>query len=227
MKIKKLAFLMIVIIIFTLFSACSNSKTGTTILYQGHASLRIISEDGIVIYIDPYRHVEDDYEVPADIILITHGHCEHNNPNIPAKKDDCVIIRWIDALADGEYKSFPIKGIQIEAVEAKNPVHSKNCVGYIITVDDFIIYVAGDTGKTGQMKTFSSLEIDYAFFPCDEVYNLGMQEAIECAEIVGAKHNIPYHATPHDFGHEKEVLESFYAPNRLILLPGDLIYLEH
>ncbi len=40
------------------------------LLFQGHASLRLTANDGRVVYIDPYKG--KGYDVPADIILITH-----------------------------------------------------------------------------------------------------------------------------------------------------------
>ena len=224
MKIKKYVFLVVITIIFTLFSACG-SKKGTSILYQGHASLRITSIDGIVIYVDP--NAGEGYDVPADIILVTHGHGDHSMKELPEKKDDCVIITQNEALIiPGEHQSFSVKGVEIQAVKAKSAQHSeKACVGYIITVDGFKIYVAGDTAKTDQMETFAALEIDYAFLPCDGGFTMDAKTAAECAEIIGAKHNIPYHTDGDIFN--REVAESFDAPNRLILEPGETIYLKH
>ena len=38
----------------------------TEILYQGHGSLRITAQGGMVIYIDPF--MGQGYDVPADLI---------------------------------------------------------------------------------------------------------------------------------------------------------------
>ena len=40
------------------------------LLYQGHGSLRIVTDEEIVIYIDPYAG--EGYDLPADLILVTH-----------------------------------------------------------------------------------------------------------------------------------------------------------
>ena len=40
------------------------------LLYQGQASIRIITTEGKVIYVDPYAG--NDYELYADLILVTH-----------------------------------------------------------------------------------------------------------------------------------------------------------
>ena len=43
------------------------AEGGSTILYQGHGSLRITTGEGRVIYIDPYAG--EGYDVPGRIIL--------------------------------------------------------------------------------------------------------------------------------------------------------------
>ena len=40
------------------------------LLYQGHGSYRITTDDGRVLYVDPYAG--EGYDKPADIVLITH-----------------------------------------------------------------------------------------------------------------------------------------------------------
>jgi hypothetical protein len=47
------------------------------LLYLGHTSFRIITDDNLVIYVDPYAG--DNYQIPADIVLITHEHYDHND----------------------------------------------------------------------------------------------------------------------------------------------------
>lgn len=41
-----------------------------TLLYQGHGSLRLTTDSGKVIYIDPFAG--EGYGAPADLILVTH-----------------------------------------------------------------------------------------------------------------------------------------------------------
>lgn len=51
-----------------------NLKSSPELLYMGQASIRIITPEEKVIYIDPYAGNEDDYEPSADLILVTHSH---------------------------------------------------------------------------------------------------------------------------------------------------------
>ena len=46
------------------------------LLYQGHGSYRLTADDGRIIYVDPYKG--KGYDAPADIILVTHQHHDHN-----------------------------------------------------------------------------------------------------------------------------------------------------
>ena len=73
------------------FIACYNDNKRTTkLLYQGHASFRLIAKNGTVIYIDPAYG--EGYDLPADIILVTHGHNDHNKVNLVTQKKGCTVI---------------------------------------------------------------------------------------------------------------------------------------
>ncbi|MCL2672742.1 MAG: MBL fold metallo-hydrolase, partial [Clostridiales bacterium] len=108
-------------------------KAMATLLYQGHGSLRIITAEGKVIYIDPYAG--EGYDLPADLILVTHQHSDHNNLKlIQTRNPDCEVITEKEALQNGEHQGFDLGYVKIEAVEANNKNHSpKSCVGYILT----------------------------------------------------------------------------------------------
>ena len=198
--------------------------------YQGHASMRISTPEGKTIYVDPF--MGSGYDVPADLILITHGHYDHTQTDlIKTKNTDCRTITWKEALEGGQHQFFDLGYVKVEAVEAGyNRNHDvSNCVGYILTfTNGATLYLSGDTSTTPQMKEFASRALDYAFFCCDGVYNMDMAEAIECARTVGAKHSIPYHMVPSDNnnGFDQAVAESFDVPGRIIVKPGEELVLE-
>ena len=190
------------------------------LLFQGHGSLRLTADDGRVVYIDPYKG--KGYDQPADIILVTHQHHDHNQVSLCAQKPDCRIISNVEALADGRHQSFDIDGILIEAVEAANKNHDPSqCVGFIITVDGIKLYASGDTSRTAQMESFAAKGLDYALFPGDGLYNMGPAEAAECARVIGAKHNIIIHVKPGQS--VRKVAEKWDAPDKLVLAPGQEI----
>ena len=167
---------------------------GASLLYQGHGSLRI-EADGMVIYVDPYAG--EGYDKQADLILITHEHRDHNNVDLVKKTDKTLILRSKDMLTGGKYQTKKVGNITIEAVPAYNKNHKKEeCVGYILTIDGKTIYLAGDTSTTDAMKGFADRHFDYAFLPMDGKYNMGPEEATECAKMIKAKHTVPYHMAP-------------------------------
>jgi len=226
-KNMKTKLFLIFILFLTAFSACKNNGV-TKLLYQGHASFRLTAKNGTVIYIDPAYG--EGYDLPADIILVTHYHDDHNKVDLVTQKNGCVVITNYEALIDGSYKTFKIKGIKIEAVEAKNSAHDpKISVGFIVTIDGIKLYHAGDTDKTAQMETFPERNLDYALLPCDGEFNMNAEKAAECAELIGAKYSVPIHTgpfkgrTPELFN--KKIAERFTVPNRLILEPGEEIEL--
>ena len=192
--------------------------------YLGHGSLKLYLRNGKICYIDPYAG--DDYKENADLILITHEHMDHNKIDLITQNPDCKIIRSTDWVVNGEsmeYNTFDIYDMHIEPVQAYNQNHKvSECVGYVITSNGKKIYVAGDTSKTDQMSKLSSYNIDYAFLPMDGKYNMDIDEAIECENIIKAKHTIPYHMAPGELFNEDRA-SSFKTLTTLIMRPNDII----
>jgi len=189
------------------------------LLYQGHGSFRLTSDKGIIIYIDPFAG--SGYDLPADVVLITHQHADHNQTGLVTQKPGCRIISNFEALAGGKHNAFTLCGVKIEAVEAGyNAGHTpQDSVGFVVTVDGLKLYFCGDTSKTPQMAELAAQKLDYAFLCADGFYNMNLEEAAECAKLIGAKHNVPVHLKPGEL-FDMEMAMSFNAPNRLIIEAG-------
>ena len=205
----------------------SSALAAPKLLYQGHGSLRITTEDNKVIYIDPYAG--EGYDLPADLILVSHGHPDHNAVDlITSRSDDCQIITNTDALVKGEYKTYDLGFATVEAVQAgNNKNHDINvCVGWLVTLPGGIsIYATGDTSTTEQMSELANRDIHYAFFVCDGKFNMDLEEASACAELVQARHSIPYHMAPGQL-FDRERAEKFEGPGKMIIAAGEEIELE-
>ena len=117
----------------------------------------------------------------------------------------------------------------VEAVEAGfNRWHDvRDCVGYVLTFTNGVkLYVTGDTSTTKQMAEMADMSIDYAFYCCDGIFNMGQDEAAECARLVGAQHDIPYHVLAQDGVYfDRNRAEQFESPNLLIIDEGEEIEL--
>jgi len=193
----------------------------TKFLYQGHGSYRITAADGRVIYIDPYAG--SGYDKPADILLVTHQHDDHNKIELVTQKPGCKLITNVEALAGGKHNTFTVGDIVIEAVEASNVNHDPTqCVGFILTVDGIKIYVASDTSKTKSMESFAKRKLDYALLPIDGFYNMDSNGAAECARLIGARVNIPVHMKPGEL-FDRKIAEAFDAPGKRIVAAGEEI----
>ncbi len=192
-----------------------------TLYFQGHGSFRIVTEAGKVIYVDPYAG--DGYDLPADLVLVTHEHGDHNQLQLVTLLPGAKVIRSVDALVDGEYKSFDLGWVKIWAVQAYNKNHPRNaCVGYVLELDGVKIYAAGDTSTTEEMSRLGKL--DYALLPTDGIYNMGPEEATACAALFDARVTIPIHMKPGAL-FDRACAERFTASNRLILPAGESLEL--
>ena len=193
------------------------------LLYQGHGSFRITTDEGKVIYVDPFAG--EGYDLSADGILVTHGHYDHNKLELVTQKPGCQVITYQEALEGGIYHTFPLCGMEVEAVPAYNKNHKKEeCVGYILRVDGVTVYAAGDTSTTDAMAGFAARRLDYALLCMDGIYNMDREEAQKCARLIGAKHNIPIHMKPGGL-FDEEMANAFDAPGKLVVRPGEAITL--
>lgn len=165
------------------------------LFYQGHSSFRLTTNEGVVIFIDPFAGVG--YQTPADLVLITHEHYDHNDISKITLKPSTIVIRSSDALAGGVYRSFDEDGVHIESVPAYNSHHDKRfCVGYVLSFDGITLYHAGDTDFIPEMKGLGTLHLDYALLPIDGTYTMTPEEASKAAEAIQPKHLILMHMKP-------------------------------
>ena len=199
-------------------------------LYQGHGSYRFTLDDETVVYVDPFAG--EGYDAPADLVLVTHEHGDHNRVDKMPHAEGCSIVRAKDVLpAPGDYRSIEDHGVRITAVQAYNKNHAADeCVGLVLEFDGVSFYASGDTSMTDDMRSgkLAALGIDYAVFPGDGFYNMDVDEAVECARLVGARHSIPVHIVPvHDMSSpqlfDRSRAEQFQVPGRIILEPGDTL----
>lgn len=202
-----------------------NCKKYARLTYIGHATVKIKTVEGKVIYMDPYFPVGD-YREPADYILVTHEHSDHNQISLCKQAKGCQVIRLYNALEGEEYQTFDKDGIKIEAVPSGgNANHSvSSCVGYIVTVDGVSIYHAGDTSMNEDKKLIAGKKIDYAMYPVDGTYNMGPEEASKVADLIGATHNIPIHGVLKKFYKQRK---EFSAKGKLELRTGQTIFLKN
>lgn len=199
----------------------SNESPGTA-KWMGQASVKIKTSQGVVIYIDPYAG--DDYSEPADIILVTHNHGDHNKVSLVTQAKNCSIIGGFDIsggskLAVGD--TTTIAGIKIKAVHAYNQNHPKGTgVGFVLDIHGTKIYHSGDTSKIDEMTELADMNIDYAFLCTDGRFNMGPEEAMDVAKLIKARKVIPIHR---GFSEKEQQnnLDKFTLSNVLKIVEGE------
>ena len=192
----------------------------------GHASMKIKTADGKIIYIDPFHGSSADYSDSADIILVTHGHPDHNQTNLVTKKSTCTTITYVESNISGVYQSFNVDGIKIYSVAAYNQNHNKNqCVGYVIEFNGIKLYHAGDTGNITEMAELADSNITYALLPVDGVFNMSPEDATEAANIIQADYSIPMHTEPSPDDYNESIVARFTPANKLLVRNGETIAL--
>lgn len=190
-----------------------------TLTTMGRASVKINLKSGQVIYIDPYGGTPADYTEPADLVLVTHQHGDHNKVELVTMKEGGRILQCPTDIKAGDTVQF--QGIDIMAVPAYNKNHPKEeSTGYVLKMDGITFYHSGDTSNIPEMADLKALNIDYALVCMDGFYNMGPAEAMKAVETIAPKHVIPIH-TSKDELYNQENVDAFTSPQKIVLKPGE------
>lgn len=187
------------------------SGKGIEIYAIKHGSMRIVF-DGKEIEVDPVASLKPvtDYSLlpKADFILVTHEHFDHLDKKAIADltKDGTRIITNFncqkllgkgEAMKNGEHKQLS-DGISVDAVPAYNTTpdntkfHPKGRDnGFVLSLDGFRIYIAGDTEDIPEMKDLKA--IDVAFLPTNQPFTMTPEQTAKAARIIKPKVLFPYH----------------------------------
>ena len=172
-----------------------------------HSSIKF--EKGQVIYFDPYK-INENYN-DADVIFITHSHYDHFSEEdiLKVKKETTKIVIPEDVYdktielgfseenilavkPNEEYEVNDIKFKTIPAYNINKNFHPKanNWVGYLITLDNVVYYIAGDTDITEENK---KVKCDVAFVPIGGTYTMTAKEGATLVNEINPKIAVPIH----------------------------------
>jgi len=191
----------------------STSQGDLVITFIGHGSL-MFEFNNLVIQIDPVTQ-EADYAVlpKADIILITHQHGDHFDLEAlqkTLKKGTRIYFTEKCSLESGTIGNRVVMkngdrqeyaGITIEAVPAYNILHMRSPGnpfhpkgegnGYVVTLGEKRVYIAGDTENTPEMKALKN--IDVAFLPMNLPYTMTPEMVADAVRAFKPAVLYPYH----------------------------------
>ena len=195
------ATVMLICSLFISYAQATEVSMIDNIHWLGHDTFKISGEK--VIFTDPFQIKESD---TADIILITHEHYDHCSPEDIGKiqTKETVIVATADCASKlkGNVRivkpgdTLTVEGVHIEAVPAYNmnkKFHTRHqgWVGYVITIGETRIYLAGDTDYIPEMKNLR--DIDIALLPVSGTYVMTAEEAVKAALDIKPKIAIPMH----------------------------------
>ncbi|MHA2351712.1 MAG: MBL fold metallo-hydrolase [Candidatus Thorarchaeota archaeon] len=177
----------------------------------------MIEFSGVRIYVDPLYLPSNYTELPADVILVTHPHGDHYSPQdiedimtndtlfvCPASMTDA--IDRFDGFGVNPGDSFQVGDINISAFCMYMPDYdlnpsfhqrSSNWTSFIVDVDGFTIYHAGDSKYMEELGDLTG-NIDVAFLPIyfDPGYgplNESLLPTIDAIELLQPRFTIPVH----------------------------------
>ncbi len=174
-----------------------------------HSSIKIITSEGIIIYFDPYN-IENKTN-DADYIFLTHNHYDHFDqqsinkikkastkfvfpltmekdfteiyPNI--KNNLLVIPNTTYQIDDLKVKTIPSYNLN-----KKYHLQTKKWVGYLLTIANETIYVAGDTDNIPELN---NINCNIALVPIGGTYTMTYQEAANLINKIKPQVVIPTH----------------------------------
>ncbi|MDF9746572.1 MBL fold metallo-hydrolase [Natrinema salsiterrestre] len=187
---------------------------GITFERLGHASIRLETADGTVIYVDPWGDVLEGEPNDGDVVFVTHDDMDHYDADAieaVAGSDATVAVYEavdtsdlafdvIDLPHDGE---ATVEGIDVRTVPASNdpdgdhvdedgePFHAEGeVIGLVLTIDGTTIYFPSDTDF---LDHHESLSADVFVPPIGGHFTMDRREAADFARSVDPELVLPEH----------------------------------
>lgn len=196
---------------------------GIKITWLGHATFRIETPEGKILYIDPWIAGnpvcpdKDKNVSKIDVLLCTHGHGDHIADAVDLCKKHQPMAVGIFELATWLEKkgakntapmnkggSLTVADVKITMVHADHScgildgdqiIYAGEAVGYILEFSNGVkIYHAGDTNVFGDMRIIHELYApEIAMLPIGDRFTMSPREAAYACNLLKPKTVIPMH----------------------------------
>ena len=187
------------------------------IQFLGHATLYIKTSTHNIL-VDPFIsgnskassiNIQD---LSPHVILLTHAHEDHIlDVEKIAKANDALIVSNFEIVSHFQKKG--LKGhpmnhggkwaFDFGELKYVNAIHTSSFPdgsyggqpgGFVLSADSKIIYIAGDTALTYDMKLIANeFKLDLAILPIGDNFTMGIDDAIVASDFVECKKVLGYH----------------------------------
>jgi L-ascorbate metabolism protein UlaG (beta-lactamase superfamily) len=186
------------------------------IRYLGHAAFELTHE-GTTLLIDPFltgnpKAAVEAGDVNPDVILLTHGHADHVGDTVAiAKRTGATVVAVVELAneigAEGVEVVDPNLGGTVKfdwgwvklvpawhTSTTANGTPSIAC-GLLVNVGGTTIYHLGDTCLFSDLQLVAKRgdPVDVALMPIGGHYTMDRWDAVEAANLIGARQVIPCH----------------------------------
>ncbi|WP_339103836.1 MBL fold metallo-hydrolase [Haloterrigena salinisoli] len=192
----------------------SSTYEGITFERLGHASKRIETPDGTIVYVDPWGEQLEGEPGDGDIVFVTHDDFDHYDPAaIEAVADDDATVAVFEAVdtsdLDRDVVDLPysgettVDGIDVRTVPAYNdpagehvdedgePFHAEGeVIGLLLDLEGTTVYVTSDTDF---LERHESITADVFVPPIGGHFTMDRREAADFARSVEADLVLPEH----------------------------------
>ncbi|MDQ2049000.1 MBL fold metallo-hydrolase [Natronolimnohabitans sp. A-GB9] len=180
----------------------------------GHASKRLETDDGLVVYVDPWGDVLEGEPGDGDVVLVTHDDFDHYDPEAieAVAGDDATVAVYeavdtsdlafdvVDLPHDGE---TTVEGVDVRTVPAYNdpegehvdddgsPFHAEGeVIGLVLTIDETTVFMPSDTDF---LEHHESIDADVFVPPIGGHFTMDRHEAADFARSVEPELVLPEH----------------------------------
>ena len=217
------------------------------VTFLGHACI-LLQIGQTEVLVDPFITANekaagkvDIADLNPDYILITHAHQDHIlDVEAICKKSDSIIVSNYEIAMHYEAKGFKVHpmnhggswSFDFGKVKYTNAIHTSSFPdgsyggqpgGFIISAGENVIYIAGDTALTTDMKLIPlTYKLDLAILPIGDNFTMGIEDAVMAADFVSCNTILGYHYDTFGYieiDHENAVKKFKEAGKMLHLLP--------
>jgi L-ascorbate metabolism protein UlaG (beta-lactamase superfamily) len=186
--------------------------------YYGHACFAV-EAGGKTLLFDPFITPNplagkiDAKKIPADFILVSHGHSDHVADVVDiAKRTGATVIApyevgsWfekkglenVQAMNHGGAARTPFGRVKLTAAIHSSSMpdgsYGGNPAGFVIETSDGNFYYSGDTALTSDMKLIGDqTKLRFAVLPIGDFFTMGIDDAVRAADFVGVTKIVGVH----------------------------------